>query len=70
VLEAFQDELGIHAGETTDDGEVTLRTVECAGGCGWATVVAIDHRYREPTRAEDVPGLVAELRGAEAADGH
>ena len=70
VLEAFQDELGIHAGETTDDGEVTLRTVECAGGCGWATVVAIDHRYREPTRPEDVPGLVAELRGAEAADGH
>ena len=70
VLEAFQDELGVRAGETTDDGEVTLRTVECAGGCGWATVVAIDHRYREPTRAEDVPRLVAELRGEEAADGH
>ena len=48
VLEAFQSELGIHAGETTEDGEVTLRTVECAGGCGWATVVAVDHRYREP----------------------
>ena len=47
VLEAFQDELGIHAGETTEDGEVTLRTVECAGGCGWGTVVAVDHRYRE-----------------------
>ena len=48
VLEAFQAELGIHAGETTEDGEVTLRTVECAGGCGWGTVVAVDHRYREP----------------------
>jgi NADH-quinone oxidoreductase subunit E len=62
VLEAFQSELGIHAGETTEDGEVTLRTVECAGGCGWATVVAVDHRYREPTRAEDVPAIVEELR--------
>ena len=62
VLEAFQSELGVRAGETTDDGEVTLRTVECAGGCGWGTVVAVDHRYREPVRAEDVPGIVEELR--------
>ncbi len=56
VLEAFESELGVRAGETTEDGEVTLRTVECAGGCGWGTVVAVDHRYREPVRAEDVPG--------------
>ncbi len=64
VLEAFQAELGIHAGETTEDGEVTLRTVECAGGCGWGTVVAVDHRYREPVKAEDVPAIVEELRNA------
>ena len=63
VLEAFEDELGIHAGETSEDGEFTLRTVECAGGCGWATVVAVDHRYREPVQAEDVPSIVAELQG-------
>jgi NADH-quinone oxidoreductase E subunit len=63
VLEAFEDELGIHAGETSEDGEFTLRTVECAGGCGWATVVAVDHRYREPVQADDVPSIVAELRG-------
>ena len=62
VLEAFESELGIHAGETTEDGEFTLRTVECAGGCGWGTVVAIDHRYREPVQADDVPSIVAELR--------
>ena len=64
VLEAFQAELGVGPGETTEDGEVTLRTVECAGGCGWATVVAVDHRYREPVRAEDVPAIVEELRNA------
>ena len=62
VLEAFERELGIHAGETTADGEVTLRTVECAGGCGWGTVVAVDHRYREPVRPADVAGIVEELR--------
>jgi NADH-quinone oxidoreductase E subunit len=64
VLEAFESELGVKAGETTEDGDVTLRALECAGGCGWGTVVAIDHRYREPVRAEDVPTIVSELRDA------
>ena len=62
VLEAFERELGIRAGQTTDDNEVTLRAVECFGGCGWGTVVSIDHRYREPVRAEDVASIVAEVR--------
>jgi NADH-quinone oxidoreductase subunit E len=64
TLEAFERELGIHPGETTPDGEVTLRTVECYGGCGWGPVVAIDHRYHEPVKAEDVPKLVQEMRNA------
>ena len=64
VLEAFEEELGVRPGETTEDGAITLRVLECAGGCGWGTVVAVDHRYREPVRPEDVPALVAELRGA------
>jgi NADH-quinone oxidoreductase subunit E len=62
VLEAFERELGIGPGDTSEDGEVTLRTVECYGGCGWATVVAVDGRYREPVRPEDVPEIVGELR--------
>ncbi len=64
VLTAFEDELGIRPGETTEDGAVTLRAVECAGGCGWGTVVVVDHRYREPVKPEDVPGIVQELRSA------
>ena len=64
VLEAFERELGVDPGETTADGEVTLRTVECAGGCGWGTVVSVDHRYLEPVRADDVPRIVRELHDA------
>jgi NADH-quinone oxidoreductase subunit E len=64
VLDAFEAELGIRAGETTEDNAVTLRAIECAGGCGWGTVVAIDHRYREPVKPADVPLIVEELRGA------
>ena len=65
VLEELESELGCRAGETTEDGEVTLRTIECLGGCGWATVVAVDHRYRLHVKPEDVPAIVEELRGGE-----
>ena len=63
VVEAFESELGLRAGETTDD--FTLRTVECLGGCGWATVVAINNRHRLRVQADDVAGIVAELRSLE-----
>ena len=62
VVESFERELDLRAGETSDDGKVTLRTIECAGGCGYAPVVVLDHRYREPTRPEDVRAIVEELR--------
>jgi NADH-quinone oxidoreductase subunit E len=63
VLDAFAGELGVRPGETTEDGEVTLRAIECAGGCGRAPVVVVDHVYHEPLAPGDVPGLVEELRG-------
>ena len=62
VVDAFEQELGIPSGETSDDGEVTFRLIECAGGCGYAPVVVVDHWYREPTTADDVPGVVEEMR--------
>jgi len=65
VVEAFERELGCRAGETTGDGKVTLRAVECLGGCGWATIVAVDHRYRTHVQADDVPAIVEELRGGD-----
>jgi NADH:ubiquinone oxidoreductase subunit E len=62
VLEAFERELDVKAGETTADNAVTLRAVECLGGCSTPTIVAVDHRYRQSVTAADVPAIVAELR--------
>jgi len=62
VLEAFERELGVSAGETSEDGSVTLRPIECLGGCGWATVVAVDNQYRTHVQPENVPAIVQELR--------
>ncbi len=61
VVEAFEQELGVRAGATTEDGTVTFRTVECLGGCDCAPVVAVDHRYRHRVRPEDVAAIVEGL---------
>jgi len=62
VLEAFEQELGVGPGETTADGEITLRAVECLGGCSTPTIVAVDHRYRQSVTPGDVAAIVGELR--------
>ena len=65
VVEALERALRIHVGETAADGSVTLRTVECLGGCGWATVVAVDNHHRLHVRADDVPELARSLGAGE-----
>jgi NADH-quinone oxidoreductase subunit E len=61
VVEAFESELGCRAGETSEDGKVTLRAVECLGGCSTPTIVAVDDVYRQSVTPEDVPAILAEL---------
>ncbi|MGZ4430860.1 MAG: NADH-quinone oxidoreductase subunit NuoE family protein [Gaiellales bacterium] len=62
TMRAFERELGIHPGQTSEDGLFTLKTVECYGGCGWGPVVSVNERYHEPLPAEQVPELIAQLR--------
>jgi NADH-quinone oxidoreductase subunit E len=64
VLEAFESELGCRAGETSADGKVTVRTIECLGGCGWGTIVSVDRHYRTRVRPEDVASILEELGGS------
>ena len=66
VLEAFEQGLGVQAGETSADGSVTLGTIECAGGCGWPTVIAINHRQRVGVKPGDVAAIVEELNSGDA----
>jgi len=64
VLEGFERECGCRAGETSEDGKFTVRAIECLGGCGWGTIVAIDDHYRTHVGPDDVAGIVEELRGS------
>jgi len=42
VLKAFEKELAITNGETTEDGLFTLQTVYCLGACALAPVVTVE----------------------------
>ena len=61
MLDAFEQALGVAPGETTPDGEVTLRAVECLGGCSTPTIVAVDDVYRQSVTPPDVSAIVAGL---------
>ncbi len=45
VLDDITRELGIEPGQTTEDGEFTLETVNCLGTCALGPVVVIDDEY-------------------------
>jgi NADH-quinone oxidoreductase subunit E len=63
ILEALQDHLGVHAGETTSDGRVTLEHIECNAACDYAPVVMVNWEFfdnQTPSSARDlVDGLQA-----------
>jgi len=45
VAKQFERELGISPGETTEDMEFTLETVNCLGACALGPVVVVDGHY-------------------------
>jgi NADH-quinone oxidoreductase subunit E len=61
ILEHCEKRLGCHAGGTTKDGKVTLRTAECLASCGTAPMIQVDKRYHENLTIEKVDRLLDEL---------
>lgn len=46
ILEKLEKELGIEAGDTTDDGMFSIEVVRCLGACGLGPVMTVDgHAY-------------------------
>jgi len=57
VLEELERRLEIRAGETTEDRQFTLETVNCLGCCALAPVVVVGNDYH----AAMVPGKISSL---------
>lgn len=63
VLHHCEKRLGIHEGETTKDGKVTLRTAECLAACGQAPMIMVDKTYHENLTLEQVDRILDDLVG-------
>ena len=58
VVEELERQLGIKAGQTTEDKEFTLETVNCLGACALGPVVVIDGHYFSKVRKSRVSQLL------------
>jgi NADH-quinone oxidoreductase subunit E len=61
ILSHCEKRLGIHVGQTTADGKVTLRTAECLASCGTAPMMQVDKTYYENLTPEKVDEILAGL---------
>lgn len=61
VMAHLQRRLGIKAGETTGDGLVTLREVECLAACGAGPMMQVDKTYHENLTEDKVDQILAEI---------
>jgi NADH-quinone oxidoreductase subunit E len=65
ILEALQDHLGIRAGQTTEDGRVTLEHIECNAACDYAPVVMVNWEFYDNQTTLSARDLVDGLRAGE-----
>jgi NADH-quinone oxidoreductase subunit E len=65
TLSAFEQALGIKAGETTPDGLFTLETCECIGACDVSPAALVDDTVYGHLTPDKVRELVASLQETE-----
>lgn len=58
IVAHIENKLGIKEGETTADGQFTLKTVECLGSCGTAPMLQCGADYYENLTNEKVDTLL------------
>jgi NADH-quinone oxidoreductase E subunit len=69
LLAYFERTLGIHRGETTADGAVTLLPTECLAACGGACALQVNDAIMEWVTPEGADALIARLRGPSSGAG-
>ena len=62
IIEHIGKKLGIKPGETSADGLVTLKPVECLGACGYAPMMQLGKHYREHLTEQRIDEIIEECR--------
>jgi NADH:ubiquinone oxidoreductase subunit E/ActR/RegA family two-component response regulator len=59
LLESFERQLGVPAGETTYDDRFSLESVRCVGCCGLAPVFMVDGHFYGKMTQEKIPQVIS-----------
>lgn len=62
-IHKVEEILGIRLGETTPDGLITLRRVNCVGACSQAPLLVLEGTIIGRIKLQDLKGLVASIPG-------
>jgi len=61
ITDHICSKLGIHPGETTEDGKFTVSMVECLGSCGTAPMMQIGFNYHEDLTKDKIDQILGSL---------
>lgn len=62
LIDKLCEELGIDAGECTDDGKFSIEACRCIGACGLAPVLTVNDEVYGKLVADDIPGVLAKYQ--------
>ena len=62
LIQYLESKLGIRMGETTPDGLITLKRMECLASCGTAPAIQVDGIFYERMTAQKLDDLLEKLR--------
>ena len=62
IVKHLEKRLGIKLGETTPDGKVTIKEVECLAACGGAPMFQIGKNYYENLTPQKIDEILAGLQ--------
>jgi NADH-quinone oxidoreductase subunit E len=68
VVDVFERELSIKAGQTTPDGNFTLETVNCLGACALGPLVTVNGEYHSKLDQKAAQKLLKKLGGGQKAE--
>jgi NADH-quinone oxidoreductase subunit E len=62
IISSLEENLGVQCGQTTADGEFTLKKAECLGACIYAPMMQINKDYHESLTHDDLPEILEKYK--------
>lgn len=62
LLESIEKNLGIKAGETSEDGNFSIDACRCIGACGLAPVIMVNEDVYGKLETRDIEGILAKYK--------